>query len=467
MTSQAHMIDARGLVREYKGGLRAVDAIDLYVDQGEIYGFLGPNGAGKSTTVKMLVTLLPPSGGYAQVGGFDIARQGGEVRRVIGVALQEAALDPLLTAREHLMLQAGLHGFPKSQAKVRADQLLERVGLSGAADRRVSTYSGGMRRRLDLALALVHNPRIVFLDEPTTGLDPQSRSALWEEVRRLAKDEGVTVFLTTQYLEEADSLADRIGIIERGHIVAEGTPDSLKAEIGRPTVEVIPENPSDQARIGQVLAQFGDPGVADPNKPHAIAYQLRGHAGMLPEVVRALDAAQVRLAGLALHAPSLDDVFMAKTGRKLEGAAEGTAEAEAELQAERAPEVQPQPLPPGNFGTRVLQMANLASQGRPAAAATTQLVVREGPQAGESFAVRQATTLGREGDIVVADPEASRRHARIRVVDGSLVVEDLGSLNGTWVDSTRITVPTLLTAGNLVKIGRTVIEVQPSHGPPA
>ncbi|MEA2479750.1 MAG: type transport system ATP-binding protein, partial [Thermoleophilaceae bacterium] len=177
--------------------------IDLHVDAGEIYGFLGPNGAGKSTTVLMLTTLLPPSSGRATVGGFDIARQGAQVRGVIGAALQEAALDPLMTGREHLLLQATLQGIARAERKERAGDLLERVGLTEAADRRVGGYSGGMKRRLDLALALVHRPRILFLDEPTTGLDPQSRTALWEEVGRLARDEGITVFLTTQYLEEA------------------------------------------------------------------------------------------------------------------------------------------------------------------------------------------------------------------------------------------------------------------------
>ena len=459
MAAHAHVIDVQGLIRQFKKGPRAVDGINLHVDQGEIYGFLGPNGAGKSTTVKMLVTLLPPSGGRALVGGFDIGRQGGDVRRVIGVALQEAALDPLLTAREHLMLQAGLHGFAKSAAKTRSDELLERVGLTGAAERRVGTYSGGMRRRLDLAMALVHNPSIVFLDEPTTGLDPQSRSALWEEVRRLAKTEGVTVFLTTQYLEEADSLADRVGIIERGTIVAEGTPEALKAEVGRPTVEVIPENDADGPRIDQVLSQFGERSPGNPNMPQAIAYQLYGHTGSLPDVVRALDGAQIRLAGLALHAPTLDDVFIAKTGRKLEGAGEG---AEPEGEPEPPPIVEPEPAPARNFGTRVLERAGIAGE-RSAATAASALLVREGAIAGYRFAVTDEVVLGREGDVRIDDVEASRRHCRIHVVEGSLVIEDLNSLNGTWVNTTRIALPTLLTVGDMVKVGTTVIEVRPAH----
>ena len=228
------------LVREFKKGPRAVDGIDLHVAPGEIYGFLGPNGAGKSTTVLMLTTLLPPTAGSARVGGYDVRTEGPKVRSVIGAALQEAALDPLLTGRDHLKLQTMLQAIPKADRKPRQNELLDRVGLTDAADRKVGGYSGGMKRRLDLALALVHRPSILFLDEPTTGLDPQSRTALWEEVARLAREDNVTVFLTTQYLEEADVLADRVGIIDNGKIVAEGTPTALKEEIGRPSIHVIP-----------------------------------------------------------------------------------------------------------------------------------------------------------------------------------------------------------------------------------
>ncbi|HYY73712.1 MAG TPA: ATP-binding cassette domain-containing protein, partial [Solirubrobacterales bacterium] len=238
-------IEVHGLVREFKNGPRAVDGIDLTVQPGEIYGFLGPNGAGKSTTVHMLTTLLPPTAGSARVAGHDIVREGPAVRDAIGAALQEAALDLLLTGREHMRLQGGLHGLSAAEIERRGDALLERVGLADAADRRVGGYSGGMKRRLDLALALVHEPRILFLDEPTTGLDIQSRSALWNEVSGLARSQGVTVFLTTQYLEEADALADRVGIIDRGRIVAEGTPAALKAEIGRPSVEAVPADGGD------------------------------------------------------------------------------------------------------------------------------------------------------------------------------------------------------------------------------
>jgi ABC-2 type transport system ATP-binding protein len=316
-------IEVQGLVREFKGGIRAVDGIDLTVQPGEIYGFLGPNGAGKSTTVKMLTTLLPPSGGRATVAGFDVATQGPDVRRTIGAALQEAALDNFLNAREHFELQGGLHGMPKAQRAARADELLERVGLTNAADRKVGGYSGGMRRRLDLALALVHHPSVLFLDEPTTGLDPQSRSALWAEVARLAREDGVTVFLTTQYLEEADVLADRVGIIDAGKIVAEGTPQALKAQIGRSTVEAVPADPQQRAAVAAVLTRFGEVAAASPKGE---AVRLRSGADELAEIVRALDAEGIAIANLQLHSPSLDDVFLAATGRSLEGAGADTGD---------------------------------------------------------------------------------------------------------------------------------------------
>ena len=264
-------IETQGLVREFKKGPRAVDGIDLRVEPGEVYGFLGPNGAGKSTTVHMLTTLLPPTAGRAWVAGHDIVQNGAAVRATIGAALQEAALDPFLTGREHMKLQTALHGITGAEAKERSNTLLERVGLVQAADRRVGGYSGGMKRRLDLALALVHRPRILFLDEPTTGLDVQSRSALWEEVQRLASDRGVTVFLTTQYLEEAD-----------------------------------------------VLARFGETVTGSPK---GASVRLSGGDAQLAEVVRALDAENIEIQELQLHAPTLDDVFLAKTGRSLEGEA--------------------------------------------------------------------------------------------------------------------------------------------------
>jgi ABC-2 type transport system ATP-binding protein len=318
-------IEVEGLVRVFKKGPRAVDGIDLEVSTGEIYGFLGPNGAGKSTTVLMLTTLLPPTEGTARVAGHDIVREGPEVRTAIGAALQEAALDPYLTGREHMRLQTGLHGLPKAERESRSDELLERVGLANAADRRVAGYSGGMKRRLDLGLALVHRPRILFLDEPTTGLDIQSRAALWDEVERLAKEDGVTVFLTTQYLEEADQMADRVGIIDHGKIVAEGTPTALKAQIGRSAIEAVPADPADASRLEGVLGRFGERIDGSQN-----GVMVRfGNGDDLADVVRALDAEGLRVAALHVHEPTLDDVFLEKTGRSLEGAGDDTGEQEA------------------------------------------------------------------------------------------------------------------------------------------
>src|SRR4051794_18338321 len=297
--SQPNGIEVEGLVRVFKKGPRAVDGIDLEVAPGEIYGFLGPNGAGKSTTVHMLTTLLPPTEGTARVAGYDVVHEGAKVRIAIGAALQDAALDPFLTGREHFRLQGGLHGLDRRERERRGNELLERVGLREAADRKVGGYSGGMKRRLDLGLALVHRPRILFLDEPTTGLDIQSRTALWEEVSRLSKEDGVTVFLTTQYLEEADVLADRVGIIDHGRIVAEGTPATLKAEIGHAHVEAQPADEEDRGRLDAILERCD---------------------GDLTAIVRELDREDIRVAHLTVHEPSLDDVFLAKTGRSLEGA---------------------------------------------------------------------------------------------------------------------------------------------------
>jgi ABC-2 type transport system ATP-binding protein len=326
--TQPNGIEVEGLVRVFKKGPRAVDGIDLEVAPGEIYGFLGPNGAGKSTTVLMLTTLLPPTEGRARVAGHDVVHDGAAVRMAIGAALQEAALDPFLTGREHMRLQGGLHGLGKADRERRGDELLTRVGLTDAADRKVGGYSGGMKRRLDLGLALVHRPRILFLDEPTTGLDPQSRNALWEEVARLRSEDGVTVFLTTQYLEEADVLADRVGIIDHGKIVAEGTPTQLKAEIGRSSIEAVPAEEEDRDRLIGVLDRFGE---RCGGSPGAIAVRF-GNGDDLTDVVRALDAEGIHVAKLTVHEPTLDDVFLAKTGRSLEGAGDDEEGAAGRMQ---------------------------------------------------------------------------------------------------------------------------------------
>ena len=316
-----YQIIADGLERHFGSGddvIRAVDGVDLQIPPGEIFGFLGPNGAGKSTTVRMLTTLLRPTGGRARVAGFDIVDEADDVRRNIGVALQDAAIDPLMTGAELLQLQAVLYGLPRGQHQARANELLERVGLTAAADRRVGTYSGGMRRRLDLALSLIHEPSVLFLDEPTTGLDPMSRISLWEEIRRLNND-GTTVLLTTQYLEEADQLAERIAIIDRGIIVRKGRPAELKAEVGCPTLFVsVPPEGHDIAT--GVLSAFGE---LRPSPEGTLGVGLLEGPGAVSKVVRRLDDAGVHVRNLELHEPSLDDVFAEATGHRLEGADEG------------------------------------------------------------------------------------------------------------------------------------------------
>jgi ABC-2 type transport system ATP-binding protein len=308
-------IEIQGLERHFPGGVVAVAGIDLEVAEREIYAFLGPNGAGKTTTVRMLTTLLRPTGGRAVVAGFDVVKQPADVRRAIGVALQEAALDPLMTGRELMLLQATLHAIPRGEAERRSKRLIDRVGLTLAADRRIGTYSSGMQRRLDLATALVHDPRVLFLDEPTAGLDPVSRRAIWDEVRKL-NQEGTTVFLTTQYLEEADQLADRVGIIDEGRMAAEGTPQALKAQIGRPHLELSLTD-ADPAHAEEILARFGEP---LPSKDGALLVSLERGASDVALVVRALDEAGLCVESLNLVQPTLDDVFVAKTGRHLEGA---------------------------------------------------------------------------------------------------------------------------------------------------
>jgi ABC-2 type transport system ATP-binding protein len=306
-------IVVEGLQRAF-GDVLAVQGIDIAVEEGEIYGFLGPNGAGKTTTVRMLTTLLLPTGGRAGVAGHDVVAEARQVRASIGVALQEAALDPLMTGRELIRLQATLQGLPPAAGRRRADELLERVDHSAAADRRVGTYSGGMQRRLDLAAALVHSPRVLFLDEPTTGLDPVSRKTIWEEVRDL-NDEGTTVFLTTQYLEEADQLADNVGIIDSGRIVAEGTPEQLKGEVGNPHVELLVGEGS-VAAAEEVCRRLGK--LLPPKDGKRVLLEVEQGAADIPRVVRALDEAGVGVESLELVRPTLDDVFVAKTGYHLE-----------------------------------------------------------------------------------------------------------------------------------------------------
>ena len=293
---------------------------------GEIYGFLGPNGAGKSTTVHMLTTLLPPTAGTRE--GRRLRRRQARapsVRDAIGAALQEAALDPNLTARDHMRLQGALHGMPKAERDARGDELIERVGLSDAADRKVGGYSGGMKRRLDLALALLHGPQVLFLDEPTTGLDIQSRTALWDEVARLARDEGVTVFLTTQYLEEADALADRLGIIDHGKLVAEGTPDDAQGRDRPPDGRGGPGATMRTATAPSSCSAASASRCPGPRGRGGPARQRR-RRGAAPASSGRSIRPRIAVANLELHEASLNDVFLAKTGRSLEGAQREAAE---------------------------------------------------------------------------------------------------------------------------------------------
>jgi len=310
------IIEARGLVRRYDD-VEAVAGVDLAVNAGEIYGFLGPNGAGKTTLVRMLCTLLRPTSGTAVVAGHDVVREPTEVRLRIGVALQDAALDPGQTGRELLELQARLFALPRPLAARRVAEMADLTNLGDALDRRVETYSGGMRRRLDLAMALVHEPRVLFLDEPTTGLDPLSRRQIWAEVRRLNREMGVTTFLTTQYLEEADELADRVGIISEGRIVIEGPPEDLKGGVGRDVVVVRIEGDPELAQ--RVLAALPDVEHVE-RTGHELTISVSDGPAAVPTTAAALaTVAGVTVREMSLRRPTLDDVFLTVTGLRIGG----------------------------------------------------------------------------------------------------------------------------------------------------
>ncbi|MGH2704960.1 MAG: ATP-binding cassette domain-containing protein [Actinomycetota bacterium] len=309
----------KDLVKDYPGGVRAVDGISFSVAEGEIFGFLGPNGAGKTTTIRVIVALLARTSGKVLVDGFDPARQPNEVRQRIGYAAQAAALDDDLTGIENLVLVGRLHGLPSRDAKRRAVELIELVDLADAANRRAGTYSGGMRRRLDLAGALVHKPPLLVLDEPTTGLDPQNRLALWQHLEGLRND-GATLFLTTQYLEETDRLADRVAIIDHGRIVALGAPEALKADIGADVIQVtlpsVEDEPGLIAEVERTLADF--PGLTElRHEAQSVSVYVKNGAQAIPEVVRRLDAAGIEVKGLTLSTPTLDDVFLRHTGSRM------------------------------------------------------------------------------------------------------------------------------------------------------
>jgi ABC-2 type transport system ATP-binding protein len=316
-TEPACAIEAYDLVKTYPGGVRALDGLSVAVAPGEIFGLLGPNGAGKSTTIKILTTLTRPDGGTARVAGYDVLRQPNEVRRAIGVVAQRSGSDPLASGRDNLVLQGRLYGMRGRDVRRRADELLDRFDLLGrAAGRPVRTYSGGMRRQLDVALGLVHRPRVLFLDEPTTGLDPEVRAALWQEIGRLAAVEGITVLLTTHYLEEADRLAGRLAIVDSGRVVVTGTPDGLKGDLRGDAVHVELHAPaSDGPPVPNALA--GVAGVREISVAgRLVSARADDGAAAVPGVLAALDRAGVPVAAVTVARPSLDDVYLRHVGHR-------------------------------------------------------------------------------------------------------------------------------------------------------
>jgi ABC-2 type transport system ATP-binding protein len=312
----ADVIRATGLVKIF-GKTRALDGLDLTVPEGTVLGVLGPNGAGKTTAVRILTTLLQPDGGTAEVAGFDIAKDPAKVRANIGLSGQYAAVDEYLTGYENLDLVGRLYGLGRKQSRERARELLDRFRLDEAADRPVKGYSGGMRRRLDLAGALIAQPPVLFLDEPTTGLDPRSRTDMWEVIVELVKS-GSTLLLTTQYLEEADRLADDILVIDHGKAIAQGTADELKAQVGGERVEIVVATPNDLAPARDILVELGDGSVSVDDHTRRLSAPVRGGAGVLVEALRRFDQAGVGVFDVALRRPTLDDVFLTLTGHAAE-----------------------------------------------------------------------------------------------------------------------------------------------------
>jgi ABC-2 type transport system ATP-binding protein len=318
-------VEAQGLVKTYPGDVRALDGLSLTVRPGEVFGLLGPNGAGKSTTVKILTTLARPDSGAATVAGHDVLRRPDRVRRVIGVVSQRSGADPSATGRDNLVLQGRIYGMRGADLRERVKELFDRFDLVDAADRPVRTYSGGMQRRLDVALGLVHRPRVLFLDEPTTGLDPEARAAMWTEIARLAGDEALAILLTTHYLDEADRLADRLAIVDKGRIVAEGTPDTLKAELRGDAVHLELRDLPDEQRARAVLGCL--PGVREVTfDGHRLSARADDGAAAVPLVLAALDQAGLGVAAVTVARPSLDDVYLRYAGRRF---AEATQDTEA------------------------------------------------------------------------------------------------------------------------------------------
>ncbi len=313
-----YAVMTRELSRNF-GDIEAVDSIDLSIPRGEIYGFLGPNGAGKTTLVRMLITLLMPSAGSATVAGYDIVRQPNDIRLRIGAALQDAALDLKQTGRELLRLQGRFYGLSRRDVDTRFNDLADLIDIGDAVDRLIGTYSGGMKRRLDLAASLIHNPEVLFLDEPTTGLDPISRARVWEEVRRVNRERDVTIFLTTQYLEEADELADRVGIINRGRLMAEGTPADLKRSLGNDVIIAQVDGQAEQAREA-VRHLEGVVGVDATGSD--VIIQASNGAAVISSVALALYERRVEVREITLRTPTLDDVFLSVAGARMEAEAE-------------------------------------------------------------------------------------------------------------------------------------------------
>ncbi len=311
------IITVRNLVEVYSDGTKAVDDITFSVQEGEFFGFLGPNGAGKSTTIKILTTLLRKTSGTATIAGFDIERQAAAIRKIIGVQSQETTVDGDLTGRENIELQGHFHQMNGTEIKKRVNELLVLVGLEEAAEKRARNYSGGMKKRLDLASALIHKPKLLFLDEPTTGLDPQSRAAIWSYLEKLNKDEGITIFLTTQYLEEADKLCKRLSIIDSGKIVASGSPAELKHQIGADSIRISLEDcKKDGPKAKEIIKSMTDVSEILDSEECLTVYAK--NAGLLiADIVRALDSSDIRLASVTFSSPSLDDVFMKHTGKRI------------------------------------------------------------------------------------------------------------------------------------------------------
>lgn len=313
-------IQARGVEKHF-GEVKALAGVDLDVEQGTVVGLLGPNGAGKTTMVKVLSTLLTPTAGTAKVGGFDVVTQADEVRRTIGLTGQYAAVDEYLTGRENLHLFGALYHLPPAKVRERASELLEQFNLTDAGDRTLKTYSGGMRRRLDLAASLIAAPSILFLDEPTTGLDPRSRLGMWEVINSLIA-RGTTVLLTTQYLEEADQLAHRIVVIDKGVVIANGTSNELKSQVGGDRLEIVVSDASKLGEASAALARLASGEILSTEVSRSVLAPISGGSALLPEAIRALDAAGVAFDDIALRRPTLDDVFLALTGHVAEEEAE-------------------------------------------------------------------------------------------------------------------------------------------------